>query len=94
MRGRDEEGLPRRSQRYKPLISKAARKRKESLSAGVQEIATKARQRLHSRYARLFGRGKSKQQVVTAVAREMLGFIWAIGVTMERSHVEKTKGAA
>jgi len=35
----------------------------------VQEIATKARHRLHSRYVRLLGRGKSKQQVVTAVAR-------------------------
>jgi transposase len=82
------------SQRYKPLISRAARKRQEGLSAEVQEIATKARQRLHSRYVRLLGRGKSKQQVVTAVAREMLGFIWAIGVTVERSHVEKAKGAA
>jgi len=27
---------------------------------------------------------KTKQQVVTAVAREMLGFIWAIGVAVER----------
>jgi transposase len=82
------------SQRYKPLISRAARKRQEGLSAEVQEIATKARQRLHSRYVRLLGRGKSKQQVVTAVAREMLGFIWAIGITVERSHVEKANGAA
>jgi transposase len=82
------------SQRYKPLISRAARKRQEGLSAEVQEIATKARDRLHSRYVRLLGRGKSKQQVVTAVAREMLGFIWAIGVTVERSHVQKAKGAA
>ena len=30
------------------------------------------------------GRGKCQQQVVTAVGRELLGFIWAIGVTVER----------
>jgi transposase len=82
------------SQRHKPLISWAARKRRESLSAEVQEIATKARHRLHSRYTRLLGRGKSKQQVVTAVAREMLGFTWAIGVTVEGAHAERVKGAA
>ncbi len=29
-------------------------------------------------------RGKSKQQTVTAVGRELLGFIWAIGVHVER----------
>jgi len=40
--------------------------------------------RLHSRYATLMGKGKNKQQVVTAVARELLGFIWAIGVAVER----------
>ena len=31
------------------------------------------------------GRGKSKQQTVTAVGRELLGFIWAIGVHVERA---------
>ena len=70
------------------------RKRQEGLSAEVQEIATKARQRLHSRYMRLLGRGKSKQEVVTAVAREMLGFIWAIGMSVERAQAQKARGAA
>jgi transposase len=35
--------------------------------------------RLCQRYRRLTGRGKLKPQVVTAIARELLGFIWAIG---------------
>ena len=70
------------------------RKRQEGLSAEVQEIASKARLRLHSRYMRLLGRGKLKQEVVTAVAREMLGVIWAIGVSVERAQAQRTRGVA
>jgi hypothetical protein len=32
---------------------------------------------LHRRYRRLTARGKSKQLIVTAVARELSGFLWA-----------------
>jgi transposase len=74
------------SQRYRPILSVAIKKRMEKLDPEIQEIASKARHRLHNRYARLLARGKSKQQVVTAVAREMLGFIWAIGVAVERKN--------
>jgi len=82
------------AQRYKPVLSSMMRKRQEGLSAEVQEIASKARQRLHSRYMRLLGKGKSKQEVVTAVAREMLGFIWAIGVSVERAQAQRARGVA
>jgi transposase len=82
------------SQRYKPVLSLLMRKRQEGLSAEVQEIASKARQRLHSRYVHLLYKGKTKQEVVTAVAREMLGFIWAIGVGVERARAQRAKGAA
>jgi len=82
------------SQRYKPVLSSVMRKRQEGLSAEVQEIASKARHRLHSRYMRLLGKGKTKQEVVTAVAREMLGFIWAIGVSVERAQAQRAKGVA
>ena len=50
----------------------------------MKAIAWKAQHRLHARYRKLLGRGKCQQQVVTAVGRELLGFIWAIGVTVER----------
>jgi transposase len=82
------------SQRYKPVLSSVMRKRQEGLSAEVQELAAKARHRLHSRYVHLLGKGKTKQEVVTAVAREMLGFIWAIGVSVERAQAQRAKGAA
>jgi transposase len=82
------------SQRYKPVLSPAMRKRQEGVSAEVQELASKARHRLHHRYMHLLGKGKTKQEVVTAVAREMLGFIWAIGVSVERAQAQREKGAA
>jgi transposase len=70
--------------RHRPAIGRALRTRQAGLSEEVKEIAWKAQHRLHSRYRRLVAKGKLKQQVITAVARELLGFIWAIGV-----HVEK-----
>lgn len=74
-------------QRYKPTLTRTLRERQEGLSGQVQEIAAKARHRLSARYRHLLARGKSKQQVVTAIARELLGFVWAIGVEVERTAV-------
>lgn len=72
------------SQRFKPILSRAIKERQKGLDPAILEIAATARSRLHGRYVRLLSRGKPKQQVVTAVARELLGFIWAIGVAVER----------
>ena len=69
--------------RYRPAVGPALRKRQAAVGADVTAIAWKAQHRLHARYRHLLGRGKSKQAVVTAVGRELLGFIWAIGVTIE-----------
>ena len=44
----------------------------------VRDIAWKAQVRLCSRYRRLAAAGKPKVVVTTAIAREMVGFIWAI----------------
>ena len=38
---------------------------------------------MHARYRKLLAKGKTKQKVVTAVGRELLGFIWAIGVQVK-----------
>jgi transposase len=70
--------------RHRPAIGGALKKRQEGLSEEVKAIAWKAQHRLHGRYHRLVAKGKIHQQVVTAVARELLGFIWAIGVAVEQ----------
>lgn len=69
--------------RYRPAVGAALRKRQTPVSAEVTAIAWKAQHRLHARYRHLLAKGKCKQEVVTAVGRELLGFIWAIGVKVE-----------
>ena len=64
--------------RRQPRMSKAIRERNERVSAPVRAIAWKAQQRLHKRLGRLLGRGKPAVGAVTAVARELVGFVWAI----------------
>ena len=66
------------SYRFKPAMSYEIRRRNEGVAPQVQAIAWKAQQRLHGRYKRLLGRGKTKQQTVTALARELAGFVRAI----------------
>jgi len=75
--------------RHRPAVGAALRQRQASVSAEVNAIAWKAQHRLHARYRALTARGKCKQQVVTAIGRELVGFIWAIGV-----HVESRTGRA
>jgi transposase len=69
--------------RHRPAIGPALRKRQATVSAEVKEIAWKAQHRLSGRYRALTARGKCKQQVITAIGRELLGFIWAIGAHVE-----------
>jgi transposase len=64
--------------RRKPRLSKALRERSVGISPAVCAIAWKAQSRLHNRLHRLIGRGKNPVEAVTAVARELAGFVWAI----------------
>jgi hypothetical protein len=66
------------SDRFGPRMSEEIRRRDREVAPGVQAIAWKARLRLHKRYTKLLARGKNKQRTITAVARELAGFIWAI----------------
>jgi transposase len=52
--------------------------RLEGLPQDVKEIAWKAQLRLCARFKRLQARGKNRNSVVTATARELAGFMWAI----------------
>jgi transposase len=64
--------------RNKPRIGKALRERSVEVSPQVCAIAWKAQKRLHNRLHRLISRGKCPGEAVTAVARELAGFVWAI----------------
>jgi transposase len=58
-------------------------KRQQDLPESVRQLAWKAQIRLCARYRRLMGQGKHKNKVVTAIARELAAFIWAIGRAVE-----------
>jgi transposase len=70
----------------RPWVGGFLRKRQQGLEQEVKDIAWKAQQRLHSRYTKLSARGKNKNQVVTAVGRELLGFVWAIATRTEAKY--------
>jgi hypothetical protein len=69
---------------YRPAMSPELKKRQEGLSEEVKEIAWKAQHRLSSRFRRLMAKGKLRQKVNVAIGRELLGFIWAIGIQVEK----------
>jgi hypothetical protein len=61
---------------------------------GVKAIAWRAQHRLHGRYRALLAKSKTKLKVITAVGRELLGFIWAIGVELEGTPTKEVRRAA
>ena len=60
-------------------VSWVIARRQTRLAKRVCDIAWKAQKRSCARYRSMEGRGKLKVQACTAVARELAGFIWAIG---------------
>ena len=64
--------------RYAANISTDMQKRQEGLPKQIVEIAGKAQLRLCKRYKKLNSKGKHYNLVVTAIAREMIAYIWAI----------------
>jgi transposase len=68
---------------HKPWIGGWLAKRQQGLDEETKAMAWKAQWRLCTRYKKLSARGKNKPQIVTAIGRELLGFIWAIAVRTE-----------
>jgi transposase len=66
------------SYRFYPRPSRAILKRRDALPPEVVAIAERAEQRLSHRFRHLIQKGKSSPKAVTAVARELAGFVWAI----------------
>ena len=59
-------------------VSRKLHNRNDKLSLAIRDLAWKAQIRLCSRCRRLAAAGKPKVVVATAIAREMVGFIWTI----------------
>ena len=74
---------------HRPNVSGFLLRRQKALALSdeVKRIAWKAQVRLHARYRKLTARGKNKNETVTAVGRELLGFVWAIAVTTQAQFV-------
>jgi transposase len=70
---------------HRPNVTGFLLRRQKSLTLSdeVKQMAWKAQCRLHKRYRAFARRGKNKNQIVTALGREWLGFVWAIAVHTE-----------
>ena len=71
--------------RYPAKISPSIQKRQEGIPKPIQDIAWKAQVRLCKRYRQMIARGKHPHVAVTAVARELAAFIWAIAQKLKRA---------
>jgi transposase len=63
--------------RHHAFLGPALTTRQRGAPRTAIDIAWHAQRRLHRRYRVLAARGKPKQLIVTAVARELTGFLWA-----------------
>jgi transposase len=64
--------------RYPAKVGRHLQLRLETQPKAIQDISWKAQVRLCKRYRKLLARGKHANQVVVAIARELVGFMWAI----------------
>ena len=65
--------------RHRPTLSAAVRERQQGVSKEVTDIAWKAQQRLCKRLTYLLEQNKARNKAIAAVARELAGFVWAVG---------------
>ena len=70
------------SYRHPPRVSAAKRVKLDAAPPTVRDIAWKAQTRLTARYRALRRAGKQDTVAITAVARELAAFIWAVGVAV------------
>jgi transposase len=82
------------SYQHRPAVRYPLRKRQKDIAPEINAISWKAQQRLCGRFRRLVSRGMVKQKVVTAVGRELLGFMWAIGIHTEQQNAASSGAAA
>ena len=70
---------------HSPRVSPIIATRQDHLPKTVTDIAWAAQLRLHAKFRRLLARRVMKTKAVVAVARELAGFVWAIGCEVQTS---------
>lgn len=70
---------------HSPRVSPIIATRQDPVPKAVTAIAWKAQLRLHAKFKRLVARRVLKNKAVVAVARELAGFVWAIGREVQTS---------
>ena len=70
---------------HSPRVSPIIATRQDGLPKEVTDIAWKAQLRLNAKFKRLLARPVMKTKAVVAVARELTGFVWAIGREVQSS---------
>lgn len=71
------------SYRTTPKVGQWMSTRTSNVPQEAKDVAWKAQLRLNSRYRKLVGRGKKSNVAVTAVARELVGFMWDLARRFE-----------
>lgn len=79
--------------RHPARISRGIQARLEGLPRSVREIAWKGQVRLCARYRRMTKAGKLTTVVVTAIAREMAAFLWAIAREVKPDQPREAAGS-
>ena len=82
------------SYRYPANVSTDMQKRQEGLPKAVIDIAWQAQLRLCRRYQKLLHRGKNHNVVKTAIAREIIAYIWSISREVALPRVDEKKRLA
>jgi transposase len=76
--------------RHRPRLCQRQKDLQRTLPAKVSAAAWRAQERLHRRYWLLSNKSKPKGKIVTALARELVGFVWAIGIETEQNLASAT----
>jgi len=70
---------------HSPRVSPIIATRQDHLPKAITDIAWAAQLRLYSKFKRLLARRVMKNKAVVAIARELTGFVWAIGREVQSS---------
>lgn len=75
--------------RHRPRLNQRQKQLEKDLPPKIAQMAWAAQERLHRRYWALTNKSKPSPKVIAALARELVGFVWAIGKETEQSLAAK-----